>query len=119
MYKISIKAILDVFHPPTDDDERLVDVGSLGLALQFSHESLSDSENYTDLEYRMYILPDDQERSQEWEQAFMHASSLINEFRYDENYVATKVQGQECRYNEVPTGEDDTGTTIISTKFLW
>lgn len=109
---------MDVFHPPTDDDERLVDVGSLGLALQFSHESLNDNESYADLEYRMYILPDDQERSQEWEQAFMHASSLINEFRYDESYVATKIEGQEFKLNDVPNG-DEIGTMIIPSKFLW
>lgn len=108
-----------MFHPPTDDDERLVDVGSLGLALQFSHEALSDKESCTDLEYRMYILPDDLERSQEWEQAFLHASSLINEYRYDENYVATKVGNQAFGLHDVQNEENDIGTMIISSKFLW
>jgi hypothetical protein len=116
-----------VFHPPTDDDERLVDVGSLGLALQFSHESLDVNETHPDFEYRMYILPDDHERSQEWEQAFMHAASLINEFRYDESYVATKIQKSHPAINtdfslndvEVKEEQDEIGTMIISSKFLW
>ncbi|CAO3613193.1 unnamed protein product [Mucor hiemalis] len=124
LYKISIKALLDVFHPPTDDDERLVDVGSLGLALQFSHESLDINETHPDFEYRMYILPDDLERSQEWEQSFMHAASLINEFRYDENYIATKIQANpvidtDFHLNDVEEDQDEVGTMIISSKFLW
>ncbi|CEP16549.1 hypothetical protein [Parasitella parasitica] len=107
LYKISIKALLDVFHPPTDDDERLVDVGSLGLALQFSHESLSKENSMNpDFEYRMYILPDDHERSQEWEQSLMHAASLINEFRYDESYIATKVNNNNEFKLEAPANED-------------
>ncbi|KAF1804010.1 hypothetical protein FB192DRAFT_1279406 [Mucor lusitanicus] len=120
LYKISIKALLDVFHPPTDDDERLVDVGSLGLALQFSHESLSMEENSMnpDFEYRMYILPDDHERSQEWEQALMHAASLINEFRYDESYIATKVNNG-TEFTLQTSQDEDTSTMVISTKFLW
>jgi hypothetical protein len=109
---------LDVFHPPTDDDERLVDVGSLGLALQFSHESLLEDKmlHHPDFEYRMYILPDNQERSQEWEKALMHAASLINEFRYDENYAATKVKQDDIHTVQ---NQDDLGTMIISSKFLW
>ncbi|KAL7332322.1 hypothetical protein PS15p_204380 [Mucor circinelloides] len=119
LYKISIKALLDVFHPPTDDDERLVDVGSLGLALQFSHESLSmENSMNPDFEYRMYILPDDHERSQEWEQALMHAASLINEFRYDESYIATKVNNDTEFTLQTPLDED-TSTMVISSKFLW
>jgi hypothetical protein len=97
-----------------------VDVGSLGLALQFSHESLLEDKtlHHPDFEYRMYILPDDQERSQEWEKAFMHAASLINEFRYDENYTATKVKQGNTRavHSEV---QDDLETMVISSKFLW
>ncbi|KAI9265469.1 hypothetical protein EDC94DRAFT_538950 [Helicostylum pulchrum] len=120
LYKISIKALIDVFHPPTDDDERLVDVGSLGLALQFSQESFDNSETQLDLEYRMYILPDDMDRSQEWEQAFMHAASLINEFRFDSTYVATKVDDTVFKLNDVQYGNDQiAGTMIISSKFLW
>ncbi|KAI8058804.1 hypothetical protein BDF21DRAFT_403444 [Thamnidium elegans] len=120
LYKISIKALIDVFHPPTDDDERLVDVGSLGLALQFSHESLDNSESQFDLEYRMYILPDDMDSSQEWEQAFMHAASLINEFRFDSSYLATKVEPNTVfKLNDVQHGRDEIGTMIISSKFLW
>ncbi|KAK4520196.1 uncharacterized protein ATC70_008327 [Mucor velutinosus] len=119
LYKISIKALLDVFHPPTDDDERLVDVGSLGLALQFSHESLSMENSINpDFEYRMYILPDDHERSQEWEQALMHAASLINEFRYDESYIATKVNSETEFTLQTPLDEDSS-TKVISSKFLW
>ncbi|KAI8059058.1 uncharacterized protein B0P05DRAFT_640879 [Gilbertella persicaria] len=110
LYKISLKALLDVFHPPTDDDERLVDVGSLGLALQFSEESLMDKMINPDFEYRMYILPDDLEKSQEWEQALLHAASLINEFRYDESYSAIKVNTED---------QQDSKTTIIYSKFLW
>ncbi|KAI8368986.1 hypothetical protein BD560DRAFT_304388, partial [Blakeslea trispora] len=114
LYRISIKALLDVFHPPTDDDERLVDVGSLGLALQFSKESLLDDKMVNvDFEYRMYILPDDQERSQEWEKALLHAASLINEFRYDENYNATSTK-QNSQNQDA-----DVNTLIISSKFLW
>lgn len=119
LYKISIKALLDVFHPPTDDDERLVDVGSLGLALQFSHESLSMENNVNpDFEYRMYILPDEHERSQEWEQALMHAASLINEYRYDESYIATRVNNDVELKLQTPLDED-ISTMIIPSKFLW
>lgn len=100
------------------------------MALQFSHEALdekNDAGSSTDFEYRMYILPDDQERSQEWEQAFMHAASLINEFRYDENYIATKVAAAADHYNtdfklndvEQQQEKDEIGTMIISSKFLW
>lgn len=74
----------------------------------------------------MYILPDDLERSQEWEQAFMHAASLINEFRYDDNYVATKIQqssgdiiNHEFKLNDHQHSHDQVGTMIISSKFLW
>jgi hypothetical protein len=93
--------------------------------LQFSHEALEESETHPDFEYRMYILPDDQERSQDWEQAFMHAASLINEFRYDESYVATKIGNNgvgktEFKLNDVENEqEDEIGTMIISSKFLW
>lgn len=97
-------------------------MGSLGLALQFSHESLDNTESQFDLEYRMYILPDDIDRSQEWEQALMHAASLINEFRFDSSYVATKVEPNQdtlFKLNDVQYGHDGIGTMIISSKFLW
>lgn len=100
-----------------------MDVGSLGLALQFSHESLLENKalHHPDFEYRMYILPDDQDRSQEWEQALMHAASLINEFRYDESYTATKVKQDNLRvvHTEELEDQDDLGTMVISSKFLW
>lgn len=68
----------------------------------------------------MYILPDDLDRSQEWEQAFMHAASLINEFRFDSSYMATKVDDTVFKLNDVQYGNDQiVGTMIISSKFLW
>ena len=71
-----------------------------------------------DFEYRMYILPDEHERSQEWEQALMHAASLINEYRYDESYIATKVnKGVEISLQT--SLDEDTSTMIVPSKFLW
>lgn len=111
---------MDVFHPPTDDDERLVDVGSLGLALQFGEESLVENDMiHSDFEYRMYILPDDHERSHEWEQALLHVVSLINEFRGDCSYIASKFYNT-TKHDQNDEDEDTNLQTMgISSKFLW
>ncbi|KAI8972485.1 hypothetical protein BDB01DRAFT_730105 [Pilobolus umbonatus] len=78
--KLPLTSALDIFHPPIDDDEQLVDVGSLGLALQFSLDAL-DACDPSDCEFRMYLLPDDVSHSQEWEEALLYAISLVQEFK--------------------------------------
>lgn len=99
--------MLDVFNPPIDDDERLVDVGSLGLALQFSDHVLDETEAVSDvLEYRIYILPDDAQRGKEWERSFGQVLSLIKEFRYDSCFDATRFDQHDR-------------SMYISSKFLW
>ncbi|RCI03302.1 hypothetical protein CU098_001435, partial [Rhizopus stolonifer] len=101
IHKVPLGSLLKIFHPPIDDDERLVDVGSLGLALQFS-----DQEKYSPevLENRMYILPDDQKSCKEWETAFTQIADLIQEFRFDARFDATRL---------------DNKTVSISSKLLW
>ncbi|KAI8097517.1 uncharacterized protein BX664DRAFT_312352 [Halteromyces radiatus] len=55
----------NIFHPSnTDDDEQTVDVGRLGLALQFSKHQ--DDQKMPPTENRMYILPDDIDSVQEF-----------------------------------------------------
>ncbi len=98
---------MEVFHPPIDDDERLVDVGSLGLALQFSEHVLDETEEITDvLEYRMYVLPDDLKSCKEWESAFTEVAALIKEYRFDDCFNATRF-------------DRDDKSMFISIKFLW
>ncbi|KAG0745536.1 hypothetical protein G6F57_003438 [Rhizopus arrhizus] len=107
LYKIPLGSLLEVFHPPIDDDERLVDVGSLGLALQFSEHVLDETEEITDvLEYRMYVLPDDLKSCKEWESAFTEVAALIKEYRFDDCFNATRF-------------DRDDKSMFISIKFLW
>ncbi|CAO3703713.1 unnamed protein product [Rhizopus stolonifer] len=105
--EIPLVSLLDVFNPPIDDDERLVDVGSLGLALQFSDHVLDETEVVSDvLEYRIYILPDDAQRAKEWEESFRQVLKLIKEFRYDSCFDATRFDQHDR-------------SMYISSKFLW
>ncbi|KAI8877822.1 hypothetical protein K501DRAFT_306069 [Backusella circina FSU 941] len=123
LYKISIEALCDVFHPPTDDDERLVDVGSLGLALQFSKKMLDSVDELAsitsnpDFEYRMYVLPDNRAQSKKWEQSFLHAASLIQEFRFEQINAARakKMDVNSFTLDDV----NEQSIPMISPKFLW
>jgi hypothetical protein len=71
-----------------DDDERQVDVGSMGLALQFSDMCLSqemqNDERLRELsvfERRMYILADNMISLSQWEKAFDYISLVMGECR--------------------------------------
>ena len=69
-----------------DDDERQVDVGPLGLALQFIERALSKRdlrrlEETPHFECRMYVLPDTMEESRDWEAAFAYVASLLDQYR--------------------------------------
>ncbi|KAI9250754.1 hypothetical protein BY458DRAFT_444543 [Sporodiniella umbellata] len=107
LYKVPLSSFLKIFHPPIDDDERLVDVGSLGLALQFAENVQDQAEDgFEAIENRLYILPDDQKSSQEWENAFTQVATLINEFRFDQCFHATRLNSENKPVS-------------ISNKFLW
>jgi hypothetical protein len=83
-----------------DDDERQVDVGSMGLALQFSDMCLGpetqNDERLRDLsvfEQRMYILADNMISLSQWEKAFEYISLVMGECRgnYPTRIVDTEV----------------------------
>ncbi|CAO3588150.1 unnamed protein product [Absidia cylindrospora] len=92
-----------VFHPSNrDDDEQMIDVGRLGLALQFAlyqrHINSSSAVN----ENCMYILPDDASSGHKWENSFSHCASLVEEFRA----ASSKANNAEA-------------STLIPAKYLW
>ncbi|KAJ8657698.1 hypothetical protein O0I10_006513 [Lichtheimia ornata] len=86
LYTIPLYFFVQVLHPSMDDDERQVDVGPLGLALQFIERALSKRdlrrlEETPHFECRMYVLPDTMEESRDWEAAFAYVASLLDQYR--------------------------------------
>jgi hypothetical protein len=103
-----------VFHPSTDDDDKhLVDVGSLGLALQFSKQVVTCHLELQQLaatiqpsfECRVYVLPDNREQSHKWETALVHVASLNTEFTCEQ--TPARVRPEHHESYEMPS------------KFLW
>lgn len=102
---LSFHMLEKVFHPSnTDDDEQMIDVGTLGLALQFTpyyrhiKSSSAVEENIT-----MYVLPDDASSGHEWENSFSHCASLVEEFRMAKSQTYDKTKA----------------STLIPAKYLW
>ncbi|CAO3598635.1 unnamed protein product [Absidia cylindrospora] len=95
-----------VFHPShiEDDDEQMVDVGRLGLALQFTYSQLSSYGGGN----RMFILPDDNHSCQGWEESFNFSASLVEEFK----------MALDDKKSSVPRITNN-GSIMIPDKFLW
>lgn len=140
--------LLDVRHPPTDDDERQVDVGSLGLALQFSDKALSRQalacvRDIPYFECRMYVLPDSSVASRDWESALAYVAGVVQEYGNtdedeeddDSNSITSSLlssTSDSCEAYEdcyslktySPTYDDQTRqfyfeTKLVPEKFLW
>ncbi|KAM3582861.1 hypothetical protein VKS41_004625 [Umbelopsis sp. WA50703] len=85
---IPLRKFLSAFHPSVDDDDRQVDVGSMGLALQFSEQCICGDIVHHDpirelpvFERRMYMLADNLVGLSKWESAFEHISKIMGECR--------------------------------------
>ncbi|ORX42075.1 hypothetical protein DM01DRAFT_1379138 [Hesseltinella vesiculosa] len=84
---VPLHALKSVFHPALSlDDEETVDVGNLGLAMQFMpqvlvHQTKSSVLNYHRNRARMYVLPDHTTSAKTWEAQLTYSASLIDEFR--------------------------------------
>ncbi|KAI8144827.1 hypothetical protein BJV82DRAFT_667373 [Fennellomyces sp. T-0311] len=137
LYEIPLDYFVHVSHPPTDDDERQVDVGSLGLALQFTERALNPQdlrylEDTTCFECRMYVLPDSMTTSRDWEQAFAYVAGILNQYR-DMNdgsmsslsYVTGSDDmdidgsGFFSEYDSDEESEGDFYTNTVPSKFMW
>ncbi|KAI9277202.1 hypothetical protein BDA99DRAFT_495136 [Phascolomyces articulosus] len=143
LYEIPLDFFVHVSHPPTDDDERQVDVGSLGLALQFTEHALNKHdlrylEETTLFECRMYVLPDSMSMSRDWEQAFAYVASLLNRYRDMENNQSMSSLSYETAsslelcgsgyYSEYESvfesdkeddDDDDFEGNTVPSKFMW
>ncbi|KAF7728076.1 hypothetical protein EC973_006714 [Apophysomyces ossiformis] len=80
VHVVPLRKLTSAFHPSMADDERQVDVGPLGLALQFS-EAGKDAP-CSNFECRMYVLPDSSETAQYWMEALTYGISLLREFHH-------------------------------------
>ncbi|KAI8061760.1 hypothetical protein BC940DRAFT_370518, partial [Gongronella butleri] len=89
---VPLDALQRVFRPKmTLDDEEMVDVGKLGLALQFMpqvliHQSKTVADGSRN-RARMYVLPDHAESGTQWEDHLAYAAALIDEFRPDGHFT--------------------------------
>lgn len=88
MFVIPLRYFVLAMHPSVEDDERLVDVGAIGLALQFTERVVNprevwtfDEDDVSHFEGRMYVLPDNAAVSAQWEAAFAQVASFLDEFR--------------------------------------
>ncbi|ORZ18021.1 hypothetical protein BCR42DRAFT_436771 [Absidia repens] len=95
-----------VFYPShiEDDDEQMVDVGRLGLALQFTASQLPSYGTGN----RIFILPDDNHSCQGWEESFSYSASLVEEFK----------MALDDKNSSVPRFTNN-GSLTIPDKFLW
>ncbi|KAI7854796.1 hypothetical protein BDC45DRAFT_508147 [Circinella umbellata] len=143
-YEIPLDYFVHVSHPPTDDDERQVDVGSLGLALQFTEKALNKHdlrylEETTLFECRMYVLPDSMTASRDWEHALAYVATLLNQYRDMENARGTSIStlsysttssygldggsyysGYESAFgSDADDDDDDFATNTVPSKFMW
>ncbi|KAI9498283.1 hypothetical protein BDB00DRAFT_799690 [Zychaea mexicana] len=137
LYEIPLDYFVHVSHPPTDDDERQVDVGSLGLALQFTERALNRHdlrylEETTLFECRMYVLPDSMSTSRDWEQAFAYIANLLNHYRDMESgsmsslsYTTASSLGLDgsgfySSFDEsISESEDAFESSTVPSKFMW
>ncbi|KAI9286203.1 hypothetical protein BC943DRAFT_379471 [Umbelopsis sp. AD052] len=133
---IPLQEFLSAFHPAVDDDERQVDVGSMGLALQFSDMCLSTEmqkdERLRDLsifERRMYILADNMISLSQWEKAFEYISLVMGECRGNCRIVDTEVLAPSESHSEysgiyqlydqaIPQHQQEDATKDLF-KYLW
>ncbi|KAI8343036.1 hypothetical protein BC941DRAFT_86045 [Chlamydoabsidia padenii] len=93
---IPLQTLESVFHPSNrEEEEQMIDVGRLGLALQFTpHYLLHGGEN------RMYVLPDNDLSGQQWEDSFQTCATLVEEF-------------------QTPAEHTFNGEPAIPSKYLW
>ena len=136
LHEIPLDYFVHVSHPPTDDDERQVDVGSLGLALQFTERALNMQdlrylEETTCFECRMYVLPDSMVTSRDWEQAFAYVAGILNQYRdmndgsmsslsYASGSDMDLDEGElYSDYDSDEESEEDFYTNTVPSKFMW
>jgi hypothetical protein len=65
----------------------------------------------------MYVLPDDRAQSKKWEQSFLHAASLIQEFRFEQINAARAKKMDVNSFSLKDVNEQN--IPMISSKFLW
>ncbi|KAI8391755.1 uncharacterized protein BYT42DRAFT_557978 [Radiomyces spectabilis] len=126
LHTIPLQHFYDVFHPAMDDDERQVDVGSFGLALQFSEKAVGmQTVTEGNFEYRIYVLPDNVQSSESWEVAFTYAASLLEEFRIETD---DDVHPLPSMHEEIEHDNNDQyyshdknhhGPSLVPAKFMW
>ncbi|KAI9321785.1 hypothetical protein BX666DRAFT_1874954 [Dichotomocladium elegans] len=148
LYRVPLDFFVQVAHP-SSDDERQVDAGPHGLALQFTEHALSKHalrclEEETDaFECRMYILPDSADASRRWKEMLAYVASLLDQYRqmsYGDldseetntgSFISSStstIMGDECEKTEQETAsigiavaakEDDTSPISVPSKFMW
>ncbi|KAF7732161.1 hypothetical protein EC973_006416 [Apophysomyces ossiformis] len=87
-YIFPLQSLVRAVYPATDDEaERQIDIGSRGLALEFSEQVLDRRHRLLDdpeFECRMYLLPDSLGKAREWEKAFTYVTTIFHELQQED-----------------------------------
>ncbi|ORY95889.1 hypothetical protein BCR43DRAFT_315910 [Syncephalastrum racemosum] len=114
LFVIPLRYFVLAMHPSVEDDERQVDVGALGLALQFTERVVNprevwtfDEDDVSHFEGRMYVLPDNAVMSAQWEAAFAQVASFLDEFRNLQEDSQDDEEEDEYDSDEYDEDEDE------------
>ncbi|KAG0180003.1 hypothetical protein DFQ29_001377 [Apophysomyces sp. BC1021] len=112
-YIFPLQYLVRAVYPAADDEaERQVDIGSRGLALEFSEQVLDRHHQLLDnpeFECRMYLLPDTLAKAREWEKAFTYVTTIFHELQQDKESEEDEDDEDDLSYTSSEYSEEDEG----------